>query len=79
MSNAEVFGWKISKFINNSNYNFSREKILDVCGKDNVNDAFKVISSGKIIIQHLFLKLNKLSKKLNLKIFFIKMSQKDFI
>ena len=45
MSNAEVFGWKISKFINNSNYNFSREKILDVCGQDNVNDAFKVISN----------------------------------
>ena len=54
MSNAEVFGWKISKFINNKNYNFSREKILDVCGKDNVNDAFKTFQIGKIIIQHLF-------------------------
>ena len=78
MSNAEVFGWKISKFINNSNYNFSREKILNVCGKDNVNDAFKVISNWKDYNSTPLLKLNKLSKKLNLKNIFYKDESKRF-
>ena len=78
MSNAEVFGWKISKFINNSNYNFSREKILDVCGKDNVNDAFKVISNWENYNSTPLLKLNKLSKKLNLKNIFYKDESKRF-
>ena len=78
MSNAEVFGWKISKFINNSNYNFSREKILDVCGKDNVNDAFKIISNWENYNSTPLLKLNKLSKKLNLKNIFYKDESKRF-
>ena len=78
MSNAEVFGWKVSKFINNSNYNFSREKILDVCGKDNVNDAFKIISNWENYNSTPLLKLNKLSKKLNLKNIFYKDESKRF-
>ena len=45
MSNTEVFGWKFSKFINNKNYDFKRDKILDVCGEDNVIDAYDLISS----------------------------------
>ena len=44
MSDTEVFGWKFSKLINNKNYDFKRDKILDVCGEDNVLDAYEVIS-----------------------------------
>ena len=72
MSNTEVFGWKISKFIDNSNYSFSREKILDVCGKETVIDAFNIISNWDNYKSTPLLKLNKLSKKLNLKNIFYK-------
>ena len=72
MSNTEVFGWKISKFIDNSNYSFSREKILDVCGQENVIDAFNIISNWENYKSTPLLELNKLSKKLNLKNIFYK-------
>ena len=72
MSNTEVFGWKISKFIDNSNYSFSREKILDVCGQENVVDAFNIISNWENYKSTPLLELNKLSKKLNLKNIFYK-------
>ena len=78
MNNTEVFGWKISKFIKNNNYNFIREKILDVCGEENVNDAFDVISKWENYNSTPLIKLNKLSKQLILNNIFYKDESKRF-
>ena len=78
MSNTEVFGWKFSKFINNKNYDFKRNKILDVCGEDNVIDAYDLISRWENYNPTPLLKLNKLSKKINLNNIFYKDESKRF-
>ena len=78
MIDTEVFGWKFSKFINNKNYNFKRDKILDVCGEDNVTDAYNTISSWQNYNVTPLVKLNKLSKKLNFKNIFYKDESKRF-
>jgi len=78
MTNSEGFDWKFSKFINNKNYDFKRDKILDVCGEDNVIDAYDLISSWENYNQTPLLKLNKLSKKLNLNNIFYKDESKRF-
>ena len=78
MSNTEVFGWKFSKFINNKNYDFNRDKILEVCGENNVIDAYDLISSWQNYNPTPLVKLNKLSKKLNLNNIFYKDESKRF-
>ena len=40
-----MFGWKVTKFIKNTNYDFVRKQILSVCGEDNVDDALNLISN----------------------------------
>ena len=45
MDETEVFGWKVTKFIKNTNYDFVRKQILSVCGEDNVDDALNLISN----------------------------------
>ncbi len=78
MSDTEVFGWKFSKFINNKNYDFKRDKILNVCGEDNVTDAYDVISGWENYKPTPLVKLDKLSKKLNLNNIFYKDESKRF-
>ena len=48
MSDTEVFGWKFSKFINNKNYDFNRDKILEYVEKIMLL-TYDLISVGKII------------------------------
>ena len=79
MSNTEVFGWKFSKFIDNKNYNFKRDKILDVCGKENLTDAYNTISSWQNYDVTPLVKLNKLSNKLNFNNIFYKDESKRFL
>ncbi len=78
MKQSEVFDWKFSNFISNSNYNFDRAKIINNCGENNLNDALKVISSWENYKPTPLLKLNKLSNKLNLKNIFYKDESKRF-
>jgi len=78
MKQSEGYGWKFSNLISNSNYNFDRKKIIDICGENNLNDALKVISSWKNYKPTPLLKLNKLSNKLNLKNIFYKDESKRF-
>ena len=78
MSDTEVFGWKFSKFISNKNYDFIREKILKVCGEENVIDAYNKISGWENYSSTPLVKLNKLSKKLNLNNIFYKDESKRF-
>ena len=78
MSDTEVFGWKFSKFISNKNYDFIREKILKVCGEENVIDAYNKITGWENYSTTPLVKLNKLSKKLNLNNIFYKDESKRF-
>ena len=41
MSNSKNFGWKLSKYIFNKNFNFNRQNIINVCGEKNIVDAYK--------------------------------------
>ena len=78
MSDTEVFRWKFSKFINNKNYDFKRDKILNVCKEENVIDAYDVISGWENYKPTPLVKLDKLSKKLNLNNIFYKDESKRF-
>ena len=78
MNETEVFGWKVTKFIKNTNYNFVRKHILSVCGEDKVNDALNLISNWENYNSTPLLELNKLSKKLNLNNIFYKDESKRF-
>ena len=78
MRDSEVFGWKVSNFIKNKNYNFNRDKVLDVCGKNNVEDAYNLISNWENYKSTPLLNLNKLSEKLHLKNIFYKDESQRF-
>ncbi len=72
------YGWRVSNFIKNSNYNFNRENILKICGKQNLDDALKVISAWKNYEPTPLLNLNKLNKVLKLNNIFYKDESKRF-
>ena len=78
MGDSDVFGWKVSNFVKNNNYNFKRDKVLDVCGKNNVEDAYNLISNWDNYKSTPLLNLNKLSKKLHLKNIFYKDESQRF-
>ena len=78
MNFSENFGWKLSNIISNKNYNFDRKKILNTCGEEYVEDAFKVISEWKNYKPTPLIKLEKLSKKLNINNIFYKDESKRF-
>ena len=78
MGSSEDYQWKLSNFISNNNYNFSRKKILNSCGENNINDAFDVISKWENYIPTPLLKLTKLSKRLKLNNIFYKDESKRF-
>ena len=56
--------FKYSKFLLNKNYNFNRQKILDVCGEETIDDANKVISGWENYEPTPLLNFEKLSKDL---------------
>ena len=69
---------KFSSFIKNKNYSFSREEILSVLDKETIDKAFNTISLWENYEPTPLLKLNKLSKDLNLKNIFYKDESKRF-
>ena len=38
MSTSEDLKWGLTNYISNKNYNFNREKILNICDESNVDD-----------------------------------------
>ena len=78
MNFSENFGWKLSNIISNKNYNFDRKKILNTCSEEYVEDAYKVISEWKNYKPTPLIKLEKLSKKLNINNIFYKDESKRF-
>ena len=66
MSNSKNFGWKLSKYIFNKNFNFNRQNIINICGEKNIVDAYKKISGWKDYNATPLIELKKLSEILNL-------------
>ncbi|MDA9722832.1 diaminopropionate ammonia-lyase [Candidatus Pelagibacter sp.] len=69
---------KFSSFIENTNYSFSREKILNVLDKSAIDKAYNTISNWETYNPTPLLNLNKLSKDLGLKNIFYKDESKRF-
>ena len=78
MGNSKNFGWKLSKYIFNKNFNFNRKNIINVCGEKNIIDAYKKISGWKDYNATPLIELKKLSYNLKLKNIFYKDESKRF-
>ena len=78
MSTSEDLKWKLTNYIDNKNYNFSREKILKICDESNVDDAYNTISKWKDYKPTPLVNLIKLSNKLKLNNIFYKDESKRF-
>ena len=70
--------WKYSDFIENSNYNFDKNKIFNVLSKNEMNDAFNMISRWEGYSPTPLENLNHLSSELQLKNIFYKDESKRF-
>ena len=78
MSTSEDLKWELTNYINNKNYNFNREKILNICDESNVDDAYNTISKWKDYKPTPLVNLIKLSNKLKLNNIFYKDESKRF-
>ena len=70
--------WKYSEFTDNKNYSFDKNQILNSLPSTEIDDAYKSISVWKGYAPTPLIKLNKLSKELNLKNIFYKDEHKRF-
>ena len=78
MSTSEDLKWELTNYISNKNYNFNREKILNICDESNVDDAYNTISKWKDYKPTPLVNLVKLSNKLKLNNIFYKDESKRF-
>ena len=76
LSNGHM--WKHSKFIENNNFSFDKNKILNSLSKKDIDEAYSSISSWKGYSPTPLVELNKLSKELNLNKIFYKDESKRF-
>ena len=76
LSNGHL--WKHSEFIENKNFSFNKNKILNSLSKKEIDDACESISSWEGYSPTPLVKLNKLSKELNLNEIFYKDESKRF-
>ena len=70
--------WKYSEFIDNKDYSFDKDKILKSISKNDIDDAYDIISKWEGYSPTPLLSLNKLSNELNLKNIFYKDENKRF-
>jgi len=75
---SEVSNWKCSTFLENKNYKFSRNDILNILTKEDIDEAYKVISDWENYAPTPLLLLDKLSTELKLKRIFYKDESKRF-
>ena len=69
--NSEVLQWKYENFLVNKNNNFNKSEILKILTPEDIDEAFKTISSWKNYSPTPLILLNKLNKKLKFnKIFY---------
>ena len=76
LSNGHL--WKHSEFIENKNFSFNKNKILNSLSKKDIDDAYLSISSWKGYSPTPLIELNKLSKELGLNKIFYKDESKRF-
>ena len=76
LSNGHL--WKYSEFIENKDFSFERNKILDTLSKEDIDDAYSSISSWEGYSPTPLIQLNKLSKELGLNKIFYKDESKRF-
>ena len=76
ISNGQL--WKYSSFIENKNYSFSKDEILKNITKEQIDEAYLTISKWDGYSSTPLLKLNKLSKELNLNTIYYKDESKRF-
>ena len=70
--------WKFSKFLDNKNYSFNKQKILSSLSEKEIDNAYSSISKWKSYTPTPLIELNKLSKELNLNKIFYKDESKRF-
>ena len=75
---SEVSNWKCSTFLENKNYKFSRNDILNILTEEDIDEAYKIISDWENYAPTPLLLLNKLSTELKLKRIFYKDESKRF-
>ena len=75
---SEVSNWKYSNFFENKNYRFDKKDILKILSKDDIDEAYNVISGWDNYSSTPLRSLNKLSTKLNLNKIFYKDESKRF-
>ena len=75
---SEVSNWKYSHFLKNEKNNFSKNDILSVLPKHDIDEAYKIISRWNNYSPTPLISLNKLSEKLKLNKIFYKDESKRF-
>ena len=70
--------WKYSEFIENKNFSFDKNKILNLLSKKDIDEAYSIISNWENYSPTPLIELNKLSKELNLNKIFYKDESKRF-
>jgi diaminopropionate ammonia-lyase len=75
---SEVLNWKYSRFFTNLKNNFSKDNILNVLPKNNIDEAYNIISRWDNYSPTPLISLNKLSEKLGLNKIFYKDESKRF-
>ena len=76
ISNGQL--WKYSSFIENKNYSFNKEEILNNITKEQIDEAYSAISKWESYKPTPLLILNKLSKELSLNQIYYKDESKRF-
>ena len=75
---SEVLHWKYSRFFTNLKNNFSKDNILNVLPKNDIDEAYSIISRWDNYSPTPLISLNKLSEKLGLNKIFYKDESKRF-
>jgi len=70
--------WKYSEFIENKNYSFNKDQILNSLSEKEIDDAYSSISKWDGYVPTPLVSLSKLSKELNLNNIFYKDESKRF-
>ena len=76
LSNGHL--WKYSEFLENKNFSFDKNKILNLLSEKDIDDAYLSISNWKGYSSTPLIELNKLSKELGLNKIFYKDESKRF-
>ena len=76
--NSEVLQWKYERFLINKNNNFDKEKILEILSAEDIDVAYKTVSSWDNYLSTPLISLNKLNEKLKLNKIFYKDESKRF-